>query len=169
MPDPIVLSVVGVPAPQGSKSAYIRGGRPVMVDGTSKTARAGHQAWRQAVATAARDWLAEHPQAALDEPLAITVAFRFALTADRYRTRHSTKPDLDKLVRSTLDAITSAGLVVDDSRFYAITATKRYAHDLPPGADLTILPAGHAEASDREALKAAAAANRKQARLERTS
>ncbi len=37
MPDPIVLSVVGVPAPQGSKSAFVRGGRPVMVDGTSKT------------------------------------------------------------------------------------------------------------------------------------
>ena len=40
---------------------------------------------------------------------------------------HSTKPDLDKLIRSTNDALVQGGLIADDSRIVGMMAEKRYA------------------------------------------
>jgi len=158
----IELSVVGVPYPQGSKSAFVRGGRAVLTEGSSATGRAGHAAWRQAVATATRDYLDLYPRQALDEAIRVTMHFYFPLTADRYRTRHRTKPDLSKLIRATEDAMVDGGLLRDDSLIYALTASKWYAHDRPPGCVISIDPMGDSEAVDREARKQLAAQARKQ-------
>jgi crossover junction endodeoxyribonuclease RusA len=49
-------------------------------------------------------------------------------------------PDLDKLLRSTFDAFTQAGVIVDDSRIVVVAAAKRYANrDEPPGAEISIV------------------------------
>lgn len=56
---------------------------------------------------------------------------------------HTVKPDLDKLIRAIDDAITTAGIITDDSTISAITALKRRAKkDEPPGAHITITPLG---------------------------
>ncbi|HFG8772694.1 RusA family crossover junction endodeoxyribonuclease [Corynebacterium striatum] len=50
---------------------------------------------------------------------------------------HTATPDLDKLIRAIGDALTMAGILHDDSRIAAITATKRRArHGEPPGAHI---------------------------------
>jgi len=152
----IELNVVGTPFPQGSKSAFIRGGRAIVTEGASKTGRAGHAAWRQSVATATRDYLGEHPRPAIDEPIFVAMHFRFALTSDRYRSRHRSRPDLSKLIRATEDAMVDGGLLKDDSCIFAMSASKVYAHDEPPGCRIGIELCGDAEAADREILKAQA-------------
>jgi Holliday junction resolvase RusA-like endonuclease len=43
-------------------------------------------------------------------------------------------PDLDKLIRSVGDSLTTAGIYVDDSRIVRLTATKVYADHRGPGA-----------------------------------
>ena len=42
----------------------------------------------------------------------------------------TTAPDVDKLVRSTMDALTKAGLYDDDRRVARLTASKTYAGGL---------------------------------------
>jgi Holliday junction resolvase RusA-like endonuclease len=152
----IELNVIGTPFPQGSKSAFIRGGKAIVTEGSSKPGRAGHAAWRQAVATATRDYLQEHPRPAIDEPIGVSMDFRFALTADKYRVRHRRKPDLSKLIRSTEDAMVDGGLLKDDSCIFRLEASKVYAHHEPPGCRVTVRLYGDIEADDREVLKAEA-------------
>jgi Holliday junction resolvase RusA-like endonuclease len=134
-----------------------------MIEGGSKTGREKHANWRQDVMYAARDYICEHPMPPLDGPVQVTVVFRFPqLTGDKYRTMHSTKPDADKLLRATFDALVAAGMIVDDARITAGSWTKLYARPpMTPGATITVEPLGTTEASMREALKAAAKAARK--------
>ena len=49
------------------------------------------------------------------------------------------KPDLDKLIRATLDGLADGGLIVHDQRVAQVTAAKRYAiSGEPTGATITI-------------------------------
>lgn len=123
----IRLRVYGVPAPQGSKSAFVRGGRAVVTEGGSKTGRQSHAAWRQAVATAARDWQEAHDAPLLDEPVDVGISFIIPKPKSVPKKRYypTTKPDLDKLVRSVLDAI-SGVLIRDDAQVVSLKAVKRY-------------------------------------------
>jgi crossover junction endodeoxyribonuclease RusA len=158
----IRLRVNGVPYPQGSKSAYIRGGRAVLAEGSSKKGQSGHAAWRQAVATAARDYLDENPRPTISQPCSVVMRFRFSpVASDKYRTRHTVKPDLSKLVRATEDALVDGGLLHDDSYIWDMSAEKTYAANEPPGCLITITLNGAQEEDDREALKQAAKAARK--------
>lgn len=163
----IRLQVAGIPAPQGSKSAFVRGGRAVIVEGSSAKGRAGHAAWRQAVATAARDWLEQHPQSPLSEPARVTLQFRFPLVAsDRYRYWHVTSPDLDKLARSVGDALVSAGLLADDRFICELHAEKRYcAAGEVAGCVIEVCALGQAEAAHRVARKSAAVVARRAAAM----
>lgn len=55
--------------------------------------------------------------------------------------RPAVKPDLDKLVRSTCDALASSGLVVEDSRIVRCTAVKSYALPGKPTGALILVEA----------------------------
>jgi crossover junction endodeoxyribonuclease RusA len=142
----VVLEVLGVPAPQGSKTGFVRGGHVRMVEGTSKTGRAKHAAWRGAVADAARGaWGAQPP---LDGPLVLSITFRLPMPASRpKRARvagmvwHTTKPDLSKLIRATEDALTDAGVIRDDARICQLTVTKVEVVGWT-GATILVAPAG---------------------------
>lgn len=137
----ITLNVYGVPAPQGNKSAFVRGGRAVVVEGRGP-GRQSHAAWRQAVATAARDWQeAQGGVPLLDGPLALWVQFRMPRppSIPKKRAWPDRKPDLDKLIRSVLDSL-SGVLIVDDARIVTITAVKSYAAEEPPGCRLVVGP-----------------------------
>jgi Holliday junction resolvase RusA-like endonuclease len=152
----IELEVIGTPASQGPKTAIAgkAGGRPFVIDGGSTTARKKLKSWRQAVSETASAYLRENPQGPLSEPLAITMSFRFDSPAsDRFRSRHSQKPDLDHLIRSTADALVSAGLLKDDNLIWKVSATKSYVRDETTGATILIFPHGKFEAEDRELLK----------------
>lgn len=61
-------------------------------------------------------------------------------SAPKHRTLPDRRPDLDKLIRSTLDALTTAGAIEDDARVVEVIARKHYALDRP-GAKICITPA----------------------------
>jgi crossover junction endodeoxyribonuclease RusA len=124
----LVVVVPGTPAPQGSKTRMAHGG---MVE-SSKAVRP----WREAVRHEAYD--AAQAQA-WTPPLAVavTVTFTMARPALHYGTGRNAarlkdtapgyptgRPDLDKLARSTLDALTDAGAITDDARVVRLEAEK---------------------------------------------
>lgn len=137
--------VVGLPAPQGSKRAVGRNaaGRTLLVESSKKVAP-----WRQDVTAAAVD--ARTADSPLDGPLALVVTFTMPRpkSAPKARIWPDRTPDLSKLVRSTEDAITAAGLWTDDARVVVTVATKVYAgHHLAlpiPGAVVGIAGVGYA-------------------------
>ena len=150
----IELHAFGVPSPQGSKTGYVVNGRAVLVEGRAAPARATHKAWRESVRIAAVNYLATNPRPQLDEPLKVHIDFRFAPTTDRYRTRHASKPDVDKLARTVLDSLTDSGLIRNDSQVWDLHVTKLYCRGgESPGAIIRITPDGEREAVERQALK----------------
>lgn len=123
----IELVVLGVPAPQGSKSAVVRGGRAVLIEGASTAGREKHRAWREAVAWQART-AAQHGPVFEDVPVTIKAVFVLPKPKSRpNKTRWADrKPDLDKVIRATLDGLSDGGLIGNDSRVVRVEAEKRY-------------------------------------------
>lgn len=161
VPKTIILEVIGIPAPQGSKSAVMRGGKARVIEGSTPGMRERHKSWREGVAQASREWLRDYPNPPLDEPVGVNVTFHFPLPkSDQYRTRHRSQPDLDKLLRSTFDGLIYGALIKDDNLICAVRAEKRYTTERP-GATIEIIPMGVWETNDREAKKAMAAEARK--------
>lgn len=125
------FEVLGLPVAQGSKSAFVRGGKAVMVESGK-----GHAAWRTDVAHAARTAMQQKGLTQpLDGPLALHVTFRFPCPASRTKAHRAaaerphgapkaTTPDLDKLVRTIGDALTASGLIRDDARIWVLEARK---------------------------------------------
>jgi crossover junction endodeoxyribonuclease RusA len=109
-----VVAVLGQPAPQGSKQGFVNKhtGRVTLVE-SSKAVKP----WREAVrseAVAAR--AGAQP---LDCPVVVDMVFTLAKPTSLPKTRRSwpmRKPDLSKLIRSTEDALTDAGVLADDAR-----------------------------------------------------
>lgn len=119
------LRILGVPAPQGSKTA-LPGGR--LIEGGSATGRARHRAWRTAVAEAAAYAMTSR-DAPLDGPLQLVADFRLPRPASARKSKvwADRKPDLDKILRSTLDGLTDGGLIADDARVVYVSASKALA------------------------------------------
>lgn len=115
--------VAGVPIPQGSKNAKCINGRAVMWEANPKLDQ-----WRHTVYAAAIAYLIGKRQ--IPQPLAgaVTVDLVFVLPAPQKRVRDEphVKPDLDKLTRAALDALTQAGAWADDSQVCALHVAKRY-------------------------------------------
>lgn len=117
--------VPGIPAPQGSKRHV---GRGVMVE-SSKRLKPWREDIRQGALAAAEDqqWTA---------PEAVSVGLTFWMPRPKShpksrRTIHSSRPDVDKLTRGVLDALTSAGAIRDDSTVVKVSAVKCYVHPEP--------------------------------------
>ena len=123
----IAFSVLGLPAPQGSKTKMPNG---AMLEGSSRGQRERHRNWRSAVAEAAREAAADL-DAPLDGPLTLHVVFRFPMPKSRPRAVRengrnpkATTPDLDKILRATCDGLEAGGLIANDSRIWHVVATK---------------------------------------------
>lgn len=159
----IRFDVLGLPAPQGSKSAVVVAGRARVIEGRRSSGRERHKSWRTAVAEAAAAET-ERRGGPIAEPVAVTVTFRMPPPkSDPYRTRHATKPDIDKLLRSVLDALVVARLLADDALVWDARARKVYARGAESvGATVEIVECGEAERADREQLKQATADARRQ-------
>ena len=124
--------VPGVPQPQGSKQAFIRGTRAVLVEANKKL-----PSWRQSVTDAleAANVGCEPLEGAVD----VTLTFFMPKPKSVTRLLPSVKPDLDKLIRAILDAGTKAGIYNDDSQVVEIVANKFYSSpELPTGVLITI-------------------------------
>lgn len=142
----VTFFVAGRPAPQGSKR-HVGGGRLVE---SSKAVGP----WRDAVRTEGQHL--DLPS--LAGPVAVVLVFTLPRPAAHWRTgKHegelrataprfpAKRPDLDKLVRATLDGLTSAGLYHDDSQVVDLVAAKRYPHypDAPRvGCHVTVTTVG---------------------------
>lgn len=139
MGDVIRLEVIGVPEPQGNKTGFVRGGKVVMVEGKTDDARKRFKSWRDGVAAEAKAYQVTHRLALIDEPVELGIVFRMPRprSAPKRRIWPDTRPDIDKLERAVLDALTGT-LLVNDSRVVVVTKRKIYAVDEPPGCVITI-------------------------------
>jgi Holliday junction resolvase RusA-like endonuclease len=110
----------GEPAPQGSKTGFIKNGRVVMIESSKKV-----KPWREAVAAQTKDKV----QVAFQEPVEIALVFHLPKPKTVTRKWPAVKPDLDKVIRSTFDGLTTGGLYTDDALVIAVSASKQYATD----------------------------------------
>ncbi|MGH3680592.1 MAG: RusA family crossover junction endodeoxyribonuclease [Natronosporangium sp.] len=139
------IIVHGTPAPQGSKRHV---GNGVMVESSKKV-----KPWREAVKYAALDALHSNQPSELPDPgtLEVDLGFLLARPKGHYRagrlshilrpgapTRPATRPDIDKLARSTLDALKDAGVYRDDAQITSLIARKWYADSQPAGARIIV-------------------------------
>ncbi len=137
--------VYGLPGPQGSKKfmGLAKSGRGILVESSAKV-----KPWREDVRAACLAALAEGvhrsivddtaPLYPLDCPLRVRMIFTLPKPASAPKRRQTwpmRTPDLSKLVRSTEDAITSAGLWKDDARVVECFAAKRYPNEGPDALD----------------------------------
>ena len=136
MSGPILdVTVVGVPAPQGSKTALPNG---AMIESSRKVAP-----WRDSVANAVYAKVCELGWEPLDEATHVTIEFYLDRppSTPRKRVKPSVLPDLDKLVRSTLDALATAKAFTNDSRVVALDVEKSYARpNQATGARIIVQP-----------------------------
>ena len=122
----IRFDVFGSPAPQGSKKfvGVSKSGRGLMVESSKKV-----KPWRMDVKAAAEEARKECPASPLDGPLCVSFVFTLPKPMSapkKRRTWPDRKPDLSKLIRSTEDAISDAGLWADDARVVEVCASKVY-------------------------------------------
>ncbi len=146
MAEPLVILVLGRPAPQGSKRAFMyqpKGGGPARA-AVIESSHDRVKSWRQAVIDAALEAAAgyctcggaldgrhyECPyQAPLTGALEVSMTFRMPRPKSHYRTGRNSHllrdgappypagmPDLSKLCRATEDALTDAGTWADDAQ-----------------------------------------------------
>jgi len=127
------VTVEGSPVPQGS-FRHVGNGRII-------SANPKLNAWRQTIA----DQVSQQTAVRLIEaPTTVRLVFtlpRPKSVSIKRRSTPTTKPDLDKLIRATLDAISLpkyVQLLTDDSIVTDIHAAKRYADHTPPGVRITI-------------------------------
>lgn len=116
------FDVIGEPAPQGSKRHV---GRGIMVESSKKVGP-----WRDSVSTAAAVAMYQAGQSSpIDEPVEVRITFRLRrpLSTPRRVIWPFRKPDIDKLLRSSLDALTAAGVISDDARVVSVVMRKEYA------------------------------------------
>ncbi len=138
----ITFFVPGNPAPQGSKR-YL--GRGVMVESSKRV-----KPWRADIRAAAL----EHFPTPFTGPVRVYMRFVIRRPMSHWGTgrnakkrrrsapsRHTQKPDLDKLVRAVGDALTGIAYL-DDSQIVAGTNHKQWAgtHNERPGAEITVIP-----------------------------
>lgn len=149
----ISFTVRGIPAPQGSKRAFRNkySGRIQQVESSKRVAP-----WRSDVRDAAMaamgegfdDW-----REPLVGPVAVELVFRFPRPKGHYlpvNARRAVpelrlsapawpagKPDVDKIARAVLDAITAI-CFVDDAQVVDLISRKRYANGEPAGVTVTV-------------------------------
>jgi crossover junction endodeoxyribonuclease RusA len=127
----LYIDVAGRPAPQGSKRHV---GKGVMVESSKHVAP-----WRDAVRASAVAEMAKAECPRFVGAVRVSMVFYFDRPQSHYRTgKHAgvlrddapsapaTIPDLSKLIRSTEDALTDAGVWEDDARVVEYIAHKAY-------------------------------------------
>ena len=150
-PSELDIVVYGIPAPQGSKRfvGHSKSGRGIMIESSAKV-----RPWREAVKWAAVEVLRQSKDFSsaprFTGPLLVWMWFTLPKPKSAPKTRQTwpdRKPDLSKLVRSTDDALTDAGVWEDDARIIECQASKFYPGEEvgsmdTPGCTIKIMEAG---------------------------
>lgn len=124
------ITVYGKPGPQGSKKFVGKDskGKGIILENSDKVIP-----WRNEVSEAAvRELDRIGRPAPFDCPLQVLMVFTFLRpkTVKRSKRLHpSVYPDLSKIVRSTEDALTDAGIWRDDALVVDLVTRKRYANE----------------------------------------
>ena len=116
----IDFHVRGLPAAQGSTRAYIVKGKPIIT-----TSSKGLATWRRLVADVAQNYAPSEPW---EGPVAVELDFGIPKPKSapkRRRVWPAKRPDLDKLARAILDALTYV-IFADDSQVVELHASKDY-------------------------------------------
>lgn len=116
----IRFQVHGLPVPQGSTRSWVVNGKPVITSSAK-----GLSTWRRLVADVAQRYAPDEPW---DGPVGIELHFGLPKPKSapkRKRVWPDKRPDLDKLTRAVLDALTYV-VFSDDSQVIEIHATKDY-------------------------------------------
>jgi crossover junction endodeoxyribonuclease RusA len=143
----IRFEVFGIPAPKGSYRAINVGGRAIMVPSGDDNRKRGLRSWDQAVRLAAREHVGPvDVPPFVDVPIRVVMVFRLTRPAGQWGKRGlklsapafpATKPDIDKLARSTADSL--KGIVYDDdSRIVEKRLIKLYAAPGQEGATIVV-------------------------------
>lgn len=102
-----------------------------------------------------RTAVAMHKQTPPSSPYWVTLRFYLPRPKHHYGakglrdsapTSHTSKPDLDKLVRAVLDAVTDAKVWVDDAHVVRVVASKEYAEMDEIGVHISLRHAEHPSA-----------------------
>jgi len=130
----LVIEVEGSPVPQGS-FRHVGNGRIISANPKLNN-------WRETIAKQVTDKTAVRLiEGSTRVDLVFTLPRPKSVSKAR-RPHPTTKPDLDKLIRATLDAISLpryVQLLTDDSIVTDIHAAKRYADNTPTGVRITII------------------------------
>ncbi len=116
----IRFEVRGLPIPQGSTRAWVLHGKPVITSSAK-----GLTTWRRLVADVAQNHAPKEPW---EGPVEIELDFGIPKPKSapkRKRVWPDKRPDLDKLTRAVLDALTYV-VFADDSQVIEILASKDY-------------------------------------------
>jgi len=146
--DSLLLSLMvrGVPVPKGSTRSFVIRGRAVTTNANAKT-----RPWEQSIAFEARHAIA--PREPSPEPVRVWLVFHMPRPKGHWNAKGTRlvksapahpakKPDLDKLVRCVLDALTHV-VWVDDAQVVAVEAEKRFGGS--PGVEIVVRRADAAE------------------------
>jgi crossover junction endodeoxyribonuclease RusA len=127
----IKFTVLGEPIPQGSMKAFLpkNGKFPIVTADNKKT-----KPWRQQIAG---QCFAIMPDSGLtrETPVQIEIHFYFPRPKSSKAVSKTTKPDVDKLARAVLDALTGVAFE-DDSQVVRLIASKEFG--MPPRAEICI-------------------------------
>lgn len=118
--------VKGTPIPQGSKTARVINGRPIMYEANRK-----HAEWRKNIVQAVEYYfrfngLVTVPPIPVWSPIEVYLEFYFNQAKTNTKTHMTQKPDIDKLCRTILDGVVESGLIPDDSQVIKLTAIKAW-------------------------------------------
>jgi Holliday junction resolvase RusA-like endonuclease len=136
----IEFTVQGTPKGQPRVRACIRGKHAGVYDpGTADE-------WKRAVRDAAKSAMASQVVTPFDQAVKLVVHFAMQRPKSHLDSKgnvkssagtfHTSKPDLDNLVKATKDALTNAGVWTDDSLVVACQSSKGYGWT--PGATIRI-------------------------------
>lgn len=127
-PNELQFTVHGSPAPQGSKSfkGFSKANRAILVESSQAV-----KPWREDVKLACIRAMNEATPGRWRPYTCVYVAIEFFMPRPKSqpktrRTVPTTKPDVDKMVRSTLDALTASGLYADDACVVDMRVRERY-------------------------------------------
>lgn len=140
----ISFYVEGIPRPQGSKKAFMVPGmkHPTLVESAGEPLKQ----WRKSVASVA----AEQGRK-IEGPVCVQLVFFFPRAKSHFGTgrnaevlkpsaptHHTKRPDVDKVTRAVLDALTDV-VIEDDSCVVMLTAIKDYcSNGTPPGCRISV-------------------------------
>ena len=118
------FTVYGKPEPQGSARAFVVKGRAVVT-----SANPNIKGWRDLIASEARVQMQGLPP--VDGPVEVRASFYLPRPKSVKRASPTVKPDLDKLARGLLDALTNV-VYRDDAQVTNLQVSKHYVTDEVP-------------------------------------